>query len=96
MHVAHFDFQGEHFALVSHPSAAQATLGALTPAEHAVATLVMDGHSNAQVARLRRTSVHTVGNQIASIFRKLGVSSRFELIARRRMLHAPGRRADAR
>jgi DNA-binding NarL/FixJ family response regulator len=35
--------------------------------------------SNAQIARVRHTSVHTVNNQIASIMRKIGVSSRIDI-----------------
>jgi DNA-binding NarL/FixJ family response regulator len=51
-------------------------LAALTPSERAVADLVARGASNEEIARRRRTSTRTVANQIASILRKLGVSSR--------------------
>jgi len=53
--------------------------GTLTPAERAVATSILAGASNAQIACERKRSVRTVANQIASIFQKLGVSSRVEL-----------------
>lgn len=54
----------------------------LTGAERDVLRMIVAGQSNAAIARQRRRSVRTVANQIASIFRKLGVGSRAELIAR--------------
>jgi len=44
--------------------------------------LVMRGESNAAIARKRRCSPRTVANQIASVLRKLGASSRYELASR--------------
>ena len=35
-----------------------------------------------EIAERRRASVNTVGNQLAAIYGKLGVSSRHELVAR--------------
>ena len=43
---------------------------------------VLAGLANAAIARRRGTSARTVANQVASIFRKLGVQSRAELAAR--------------
>ena len=40
------------------------------------------GGSNAQIARARGTSARTVANQVASVFVKLGVASRRELLAK--------------
>lgn len=54
----------------------------LTAAEREVAALVLDGHDNAGIAKARGTSLRTTANQVASIFRKLGVSSRAELAAK--------------
>ncbi len=51
----------------------------LTPAEREVATLVISGRSNAEIARRRGTASNTVANQVGSIFRKLGIQSRAEL-----------------
>jgi DNA-binding CsgD family transcriptional regulator len=56
----------------------------LTSSECAVLTLVLGGHSNAEVARVRGTSVRTIANQLAAIYQKLGVGSRRELGARQR------------
>jgi DNA-binding NarL/FixJ family response regulator len=53
----------------------------LTPAERAVATRLLEGASNAEIARERGTSERTVVNQVAKIFRKAGVTSRVELAA---------------
>lgn len=62
----------------------------LTPAEHAVAALAILGHDNAEIARLRGTSIRTVANLLARTFRKLGVGSRGELAA----LARSGRRSE--
>jgi DNA-binding NarL/FixJ family response regulator len=53
----------------------------LTPAERQVAGAVLKGSSNDAIAAARRTSARTVANQLAAIYRKLGVSSRWELAA---------------
>lgn len=55
---------------------------ALTRAERDVLLHVTRGASNAEIARLRGSSVHTVVNQVASILVKIGARSRYELITR--------------
>jgi DNA-binding CsgD family transcriptional regulator len=76
-----FDADGKRYAVLffSSPSDTQALL---TDAEREVAALVVSGHSNSDVARIRSTSPRTVANQLASIYQKLGVGSRSELAAR--------------
>lgn len=54
----------------------------LTAAERGVLSGVLEGHSHRTIAARRHTSLRTIANQVASIFRKLGVHSRRELIAR--------------
>jgi DNA-binding CsgD family transcriptional regulator len=54
----------------------------LSSAEAEVAALASEGLSNADIAIRRGTSTRTVANQIASIFQKLRVGSRHELVAR--------------
>lgn len=54
----------------------------LSAAEREVLGLVLDGCANATIAALRRTLPRTVANQVASIFRKVGVGSRAELEAK--------------
>lgn len=53
----------------------------LTSAERQVVAGVLNGRTNAAIASARRTSSRTVANQLAAIYRKLGVSSRWELTA---------------
>ena len=54
----------------------------LTEAEQAVALLAFEGATNGEIAEARSVSVKTIGNQLESIYRKLGVSSRAELVLR--------------
>ena len=53
----------------------------LTRAEEEVARAAIGGLSNAEIATMRGRSERTIANQLASIFRKLGVTSRAELAA---------------
>jgi DNA-binding NarL/FixJ family response regulator len=53
----------------------------LTPAEHIVACSLVTGLSHDQIARERGVSSRTVASQVASVFRKLGVSRRREFVA---------------
>ena len=54
---------------------------ALTSAENAIAELVCLGLRTAQIAFLRNSSYRTVANQLASVYEKLSIHSRHELIA---------------
>jgi DNA-binding CsgD family transcriptional regulator len=54
----------------------------LTDAERDVLRHVLTGASNSKIARSRKASVRTVANQVASLLRKLGASSRYDLIRR--------------
>jgi DNA-binding CsgD family transcriptional regulator len=54
-------------------------LSALTPCELEVARWANAGHSNAAIAALRGTSIHTVAGQIASVYLKLGIGARVGL-----------------
>jgi len=53
----------------------------LSGAEREVMEALLRGDSNAAIAHRRRRSARTVANQVASVFRKLGVGSRAELAA---------------
>src|SRR5580692_10255302 len=55
---------------------------ALTEAEIDVLQRVLAGRSNTEIALERASSKRTVANQIATMFKKLGVRSRRELVAR--------------
>lgn len=61
------------------PLGAARRAAALSPAERDVVAQILEGRSNADIARARGTSPRTVANQIQSLFRKLGVGSRAEL-----------------
>jgi DNA-binding NarL/FixJ family response regulator len=54
----------------------------LTAREHDVLALVADGLGNREIARVLEISEHTVKFHLASIFGKLGVSSRTEAARR--------------
>jgi DNA-binding CsgD family transcriptional regulator len=72
---------GTEILVVSVP-AGEGAWGALTPAERRVAELAVQGLSNAEIAAQRGRSLRTVANQLASVFRKMGVTSRVTLAAR--------------
>jgi ATP/maltotriose-dependent transcriptional regulator MalT len=55
---------------------------ALTTREHEVLALVSDGLSNREIAHALAISEHTVKFHLASIFGKLGVSTRTEAVQR--------------
>jgi DNA-binding NarL/FixJ family response regulator len=52
----------------------------LTPAERAIAAALIEGASAKHIAQQWGTSQRTVEHQTAALFRKLGVSSRAELV----------------
>ncbi len=56
----------------------------LTPREREVLELVRDGLDNPQIARRLAVSVKTVQNNVSALLTKLGVSSRIQLVTRRR------------
>lgn len=59
----------------------------LSRAERQVAALVVEGRTNAAIADRRGVSRATVAKQVASMFERLGVGSRAELVAA--LLHPP-------
>ena len=85
--------RGDGDLAVDDPSAAPAVAkGTFTRAEASVAALALRGLTNAEIASRRGSSPRTVANQMASIFRKLGIGSRRELLA----LEAKSREAKSR
>ena len=62
----------------------------LSPSEREVAELARLGLSNAAIAARRRTSPRTIANQLSSLFKKLGVQSRLELVLVRLLPFAHG------
>ncbi|MBO0730538.1 MAG: helix-turn-helix transcriptional regulator, partial [Acidimicrobiaceae bacterium] len=56
-------------------------VGALTPQEQAVADLARAGRTNKEIASQLYLSVNTVETHLAHVYRKLGISRRWQLIA---------------
>src|SRR5687768_13657472 len=69
----------EELIVVSVPSLEPTLPGDLTRAERGVASLLLAGMSNRDIARVRGVSVRTVANQAAAIFRKIGIRRRAQL-----------------
>ena len=73
--------EGGALQLVSIPRLDQRCAARLTPAERHVVRCIVDGMMHWQVSKHRTTAARTIANQLASAFRKLGVSGRSELLA---------------
>lgn len=69
---------GASYVVLSIPSPREVTL---TPAERQIRDALLRGCSHREIAAARGTSIRTVANQVARVFRKLGVTSRAELAA---------------
>jgi DNA-binding NarL/FixJ family response regulator len=80
--VHELDFAGGHYRVISVPIEQPQGLERLSPAENEVIELLLHGLSNADIATARNVALRTVANQVTSILRKLGCSSRAELAAR--------------
>ena len=71
---------GDRSVVVLRTPKQSAQLSALTDAERAVALLVVRGLSNSQIAQRRVRSPRTIANQVRSIYTKLGIESRQQLV----------------
>ncbi|MGR9109083.1 MAG: helix-turn-helix transcriptional regulator, partial [Gammaproteobacteria bacterium] len=80
--LAEISIAGEELLFGAYPLINENRVTSLTEAERAVLTHLLSGSTNDDIARRRKTSRHTVANQIQSIFDKLQVRSRGELAAR--------------
>jgi DNA-binding CsgD family transcriptional regulator len=69
------ELRGDHTRVPPH------RLAGLTPRERDVATLVVDGLTDREIAAHLSLSRHTVGQYTGQIYRKLAVRSRAELVA---------------
>ncbi len=89
MTVDEMEIGGQSLMVISFPTPGgmENSAESLSVAERHVARLAAEGLSNAEVARVRGTSLRTVANQMASVLRKLGVDSRRQLM----VLYARGR-----
>jgi DNA-binding NarL/FixJ family response regulator len=51
----------------------------LTPREQQMVSLLVEGHSNGEIAKRLRLKRQTVKNQLATIYQKVGVTNRVQL-----------------
>jgi DNA-binding CsgD family transcriptional regulator len=79
--VTWLSLHGDSLAILSYPLPEPPPLPGLSSSERDVVDHILAGRSNAGIAARRGTSARTVANQVAMIFKKLGVGSRRELIA---------------
>jgi DNA-binding NarL/FixJ family response regulator len=78
------EVDGEELIVFSWEDRAESTAppGTLSAAERDVLERIVRGDTNAAIARARNTAVRTVANQVASLLKKTGAASRYELIQR--------------
>lgn len=69
------EMEGVVIAIASAPHVRRVE-SSLSPAERAVATMLVEGLTNAEIATARGASIRTVANQVRSILAKLGARSR--------------------
>ena len=86
--VAELDHEGRQYLVIGYAVPRPAILAELTPAELDVVDRYIEGASIQAIALARKARPRTVVNQLASIYRKLGIGSRNELA---RMIHGQGR-----
>ncbi|MCK6532396.1 MAG: helix-turn-helix transcriptional regulator [Polyangiaceae bacterium] len=79
LRAASFTVGEAEFLVLSYPAAVPALPESLTTTEQAIAAGLLAGLSNREIALSRGVAVRTVANQVASVLRKAGVRSRFEL-----------------
>jgi DNA-binding CsgD family transcriptional regulator len=72
--------QGVQYVVANVPRPPQTKFVSLTYAEREVALGLVDGLTKSEIAKNRGTSIHTIGRQISSLFAKLKVKGRFDLI----------------
>jgi len=82
-------------AALRYPAASADAMVGLSVAECSVVAGLLGGHSYSQIAAVRGRSLRTVANQAASAYRKLGVGSRLELVARFAAQRSPSLRKSA-
>ncbi|MCK6552168.1 LuxR C-terminal-related transcriptional regulator [Myxococcota bacterium] len=81
LRVSRLDADGEALLVITYPLDAVIARAELTPAERAIVEALLAAKATAEIAAERGRSERTIANQIASIYRKLGVGSRAELTA---------------
>ncbi len=85
------ELAGASYVVFSFPAAQWDLPAALTAAEREIALAVVGGATNEEIASLRASSARTVAHQVASIYAKMGVSSRAELASKLASVTRKGR-----
>lgn len=82
LRVGEVEIDGVLYHVVSHPLDAPPPRANLTSAEREIAERILAGWSQVAIAAARGTSPRTVAKQVELLYRKVGVQSRAELMAR--------------
>jgi DNA-binding CsgD family transcriptional regulator len=77
-----FEHEGSRYLVIGYPAPRLSSFVDLSASELEVIEAWIGGQTMRAIAKLRGASTRTVANQIASAYRKVGVSSRGELLAR--------------
>jgi DNA-binding NarL/FixJ family response regulator len=77
-----FSAGDSRFRRVALPAPTLAAARALTGAQRAVACMLLEGRSRAEMAAQRATSVSTIAVQLTSLYTTMGASGRFALLRR--------------
>lgn len=80
--LAETELNGERLLIATNPLFKSELLAGLSDTEREIATHLIAESTNADIARRRGSSEYTIANQVQSIFRKLSVRSRGELVAK--------------
>jgi DNA-binding CsgD family transcriptional regulator len=80
LHARRFEIEGDEYVLLEFPWPATKLPKTLSVAERDVTRLATEGRSIVEIAKARGTSEHTVSNQLRAVYKKLGISSRAELV----------------
>jgi DNA-binding NarL/FixJ family response regulator len=76
------EWRGAKYQVVSAERPVPAADSALSEAEREVVDLLIDRRTNAEIARIRRTSSRTVANQLSTLMRKLRARGRADAVRR--------------
>jgi DNA-binding CsgD family transcriptional regulator len=79
--VSRLRHDGEEYLVLSYPLARPGCLAELTAAELAAIEGVLEARPRRAIARDRGISERTLAKQLSHAYRKLGISSRAELLA---------------
>ncbi|HWZ88888.1 MAG TPA: helix-turn-helix transcriptional regulator [Polyangiaceae bacterium] len=82
LYATRFYLGTDEYVMLSLPALDIPTPEGLTQSEALVFRAILAGRTNHEIATAKRRSFRTVANQVATVFRKLNVTSRVELIVK--------------